>query len=92
MGSALEDARAEIELAAMMRGPQRHDWSRAERALAALVEEIDAAPDGIVDDKVIHPDGSGYVAVCGYRTPDVALGQRVALLRVGENQSPGETK
>lgn len=48
MMDALSAARSEVELSRKVFGEDRNGWTRASRALAALVAEIDAAPVGLV--------------------------------------------
>lgn len=77
MSEVLNNARAELELCRMAFGKDTNGWTRASRALAALVAEIEAAP--VVDVfkfrgcVVIEPDDESLV------------GKRVRLLAEGES-------
>lgn len=85
--SALDRARKEVELCQKVFGEDRNGWTRASRALAALVAELDAAPVVHVNGVVRYADGSVSVRT----TPKLTdaslrplLGKRVRLVGEGE--------
>lgn len=76
---ALQEAKAQIDLCRKMRGKDMADWSRSERTLAALVDEIERAPVTTAYE-LLDVEAGGVVVDAN----DFEDGQRVRVLAAGE--------